>query len=411
MATPIRQGPLRRVGIAHRFFLVAFLCCCDSAFAQTDWNLTTSDFQTQSVVLGGLDTKNLTVTASGGAQTIPLSRLLEISQTLSPRQPAERLVVIMRNGDRIGGGPVRITGDNLEWQSATFGDLHLPLRQVEAIRLSNDAAPASSMIGGKDDLVSLANGDAVHGIIIDVNAAKVVVQTDVGNTELPLTAISGVTFATIGAIGNDAPASGFRIRFDDGESILVASPTISDDQLEFAIAGPPPITVDLSHVSAIEQVNGPVSWLSSRQPSENIYTPFIGSAQDWPAQMDHSVLGEPIRFKDQTFNHGIGVHAYSRLTWPLDGSWAGFRTQFAIDGDDPAALRADVTVRIKLDGRIIFEQKHVHGGELSPLVTEDLGTAKSLTLEVDFGDRMETRARLNWIEPALLRTIPAPPAR
>jgi hypothetical protein len=398
------------VRIAHRFFFVAFLCCCRAAFAQTDWDLTTSDFQSQSVTMGGMDAKNLTVTAGGGAQTIPLSRLLEISQALPPRQPAERLVLIMRNGDRIGGGPVGITGDTLQWQSATFGDLHLPLRQVEGIRLSTDTVSASSLIGAKDDLVSLANGDAVHGIVVDVNAAKVVVQTDTGNTELPLPALSGVTFATIGGNGGEAPPSGFRIHFDDGESMLVASPIVADDQLQFTIAGGPPIAVDLSHVSAIEQVNGPVSWLSSRQPSENVYTPFIGAAQDWPAQMDHSVLGEPIRFKDQTFDHGIGVHAYSRLTWPLDGSWRAFRTQFAVDGDDPAALRADVTVRIKLDDRIVFEQKHVHGGELSPLVTEDLGTAKSLTLEVDFGDRMDTRARLNWIEPALLRSAPAPAA-
>jgi hypothetical protein len=190
--------------------------------------------------------------------------------------------------------------------------------------------------------------------------------------------------------------------------VTAQSLSLDGNVLHFTIPGNPPSAIDVARVADIEQINGPVSWLSVRPPSENVYLPFISPGQSWPAQMDRSVTGEAIRFKDTTFNRGIGVHAYSRLTWPLDGSWTAFRTQFAIDGDDADALAADVTVRILLDGKAVYEQPHVHGGELSPVIVQQIAGAKTLTLEADFGDRMDTRARLNWIEPALLKNPPTP---
>ena len=67
----------------------------------------------------------------------------------------------------------------------------------------------------------------------------------------------------------------------------------------------------------------------------------------------------------QRFSHGVGVHSYSRVTWDLDGSHEAFRTRYAIDTRD-ANTRADVTVRILLDGKVVFEQAHVRAGILSP---------------------------------------------
>jgi hypothetical protein len=40
---------------------------------------------------------------------------------------------------------------------------------------------------------------------------------------------------------------------------------------------------------------------------------------------------------------------------------------------------------------------------LSPVITVDLKDAKLLTLECDYGDAGDTQARLNWLQPALLR--------
>jgi hypothetical protein len=123
--------------------------------------------------------------------------------------------------------------------------------------------------------------------------------------------------------------------------------------------------------------------------------------------MDKTVTGKPIRFGERTYARGIGVTPRSRITWPLDGRQGGyqtFRTQYAIDGIAPYA---DVTVRILLDGKVSHEKKNVTAGQLSPVILVPLNNAKSLTLEVDFGGNYNVQDRLNWIEPALVKSVPA----
>jgi hypothetical protein len=384
---------------------LALLCAVpNSARAQGDWRLTTADFQSSTLDLQRIDDKAVHgVTAAGEDCAIPLDQLLEISRPLPPRSNSGSFVLFLQGGDRVGGDPAAMTGEQLQWHSPTLGDIRLPLRDVLAIGAGGAAPPEQRPV---NDVVSLSNNDQVHGIVTALDGTKVSVQTDSGNTDVPLTSIKLIAFAA--AAGKREPRQAFRVCLDDGTAIAAQSIALDGNVLHFTIPGNPPTALDLSRVSAIQQINGPVSWLSVRPPTENVYVPFISPGEAWPARMDRSVTGDVLRFRDETFAHGIGVHAYSRLTWPLDGTWTAFRTQYAIDGDDAEALAADVTVRIKLDGKVVYEQPHVHGGELSPVIVQQLQGAKTLTLEVDFGDRMDTRARLDWIEPALLKNAPTP---
>jgi len=173
-----------------------------------------------------------------------------------------------------------------------------------------------------------------------------------------------------------------------------------------AAADERPITV--SAVAGIEQVNGPVSWLTSRAPSEDVQVPFVASAAAgalWRTRIDTDVAGAPLLVAGRTFKRGIGVHSYSRLVYPLDGAYKAFRTRYGIND---SLTRADVTVRILAGGKVVHEAKNVRPGVLSPVVSLDLGSAKTITLEVDFGAGYDVQDRLNWIEPALLRNAAAP---
>ena len=133
----------------------------------------------------------------------------------------------------------------------------------------------------------------------------------------------------------------------------------------------------LSTIAAVEQINGPVIWLSACTPIHNIQIPSF-SQRIQPAQMDRSVNG------DREFAHGIGVHSYSRVDFAIDPTCRAFRTQFAIDGDLPWA---DVTVRIKLDDRVAYEKQHVTAGPTSDVVKLDLAArncspSKSITATI-----------------------------
>jgi hypothetical protein len=159
----------------------------------------------------------------------------------------------------------------------------------------------------------------------------------------------------------------------------------------------------LASVASIEQLNGPVSWLSSRLPSESVQTPLLDTPR--PARMDRSVTGKPIRFGERSYARGIGVAPFSRLTFPIDiasrGPYQTFRTQYALDAG--AGQYADVAVSIKVDGKPVHERRKLMAGELSPVVLVPLpAAAKTLTLEVDFGGNYSVQDRFNWIEPALV---------
>jgi hypothetical protein len=329
---------------------------------------------------------------------IPYDHFLELTRGGAPAQAAGKFTLHLLGGDRLGGMPTGIKGNDLLWSSPAVGDLSIPMKQLLAITLPGKAAPQAQ----KQDVVTLGNGDILKGIIGSVSDGKISVQTDAGASEAPLASVATISFA--GTAGSTKADKGFRIRFDDGESLIAGTITLKDEKLDLAI-GKANRQIPLTRVAAIEQVNGPVSWLSTRAPAESVYIPYFGNDSLYPAKMDVNYKGEEIRFRDTRFARGIGVHAYSRLAWDLDGTYAAFRTRYAIDGDGPLA---DVTVRIKLDDKVAYEKEHVRAGVLSPVVLLDLANAKRLTLEVDFGANGSTQDRFNWIEPALLKEKPAP---
>jgi hypothetical protein len=385
--------------IRHLFALCAVLGLASSSHADTQWTLTTADFATRPITLQSIDDAGVHILApQGETKLIPFDKFLDLTRPVIGAQPAGKFVLHLLSGDALGGEPVAIKGNDLIWKHPILGDVSVPMKQLLAMSRPGVALPEGNR---REDVVTLANGDTLRGIVSDFADDRVTVQGDGGNNNsIPVAAISLLSFAS--TAGSTTAAPGFRVRFDDG-SIVVTSLKVAGDKLDLSLGKTAPRSVDLSRVAAIEQVNGPVSWLSSRPAVESVYIPFFGPPQTSAAKMDHNWTGQdPIRFEAQEFAHGIGVHSYSKLSWDLDGTYAAFRTRYAIDTKD-ANTQADVTIRILLDGKPVYEQAHVRAGTLSPVVVEKLAGAKKLTLEVDYGDNMDTQDRVNWIEPALVK--------
>ncbi|HEX2971300.1 MAG TPA: NPCBM/NEW2 domain-containing protein, partial [Tepidisphaeraceae bacterium] len=198
----------------------------------------------------------------------------------------------------------------------------------------------------------------------------------------------------------------FRIHLNDDSLVTVSSLQGGGENITVTLADGAKRELPLAGVVSIEQLNGPVSWLSSRKAAQVVQIPYVGETS-WPTRMDRTVGGKAIQFGSRVFGRGIGVHAYSRLDYALDGSYEAFRTQYAISQEDRRQY-ADVTVRIKVDGKVVHEQGNFRADVLSDVVMIDLPReAKMLTLEVDYGQANDTQDRFNWIEPALLRKKPA----
>jgi hypothetical protein len=390
----------------RRICFTLILLTTSSLLAQNQWNLTTADLQTKPVELRAIDDTGIGIskTESLPAQ-LPWDQVLELTRQTVPKVAAGRFILHSAADDHLYGQPLRIADEKLIWGTPSLGELSVPLRHVIAVtRASKHAPQQKSGDAVTEDTVSLANGDQVKGIVSDVGNGNVNVQSGGSSVAVPLESVDAIVFASTAPAARSRDRS-FRVMLADGSTVRASDLKLADQQVALKLADQTSKQIDFATVASIEQVNGPVAWLSGLEPADNVHTPYLQTPR--PARMDRTVSGDPIRYGDKTFSRGIGVYPYSRLTWKLDGAYAGLRTRYAIDGSGPYA---NVTVRIKLDDRVVHEQSNFTGGKISPVIALPLGGAKTVTLEVGYGENFSVQDKFNWIEPALTKTLTQPAA-
>ncbi len=377
------------------------------ARADVRWNLTTADFQTQPINLMSVDKAGVRyIDKQSIEQTVALDQFVSLQAAAAavPKSATSKLMLLLNTGTKLGGEVKELKDEKLTFTNPYVGELTFPLKQITRIESTTKPSASAKVTASKtEDILQLANGDTVRGVIDSIRPDAVSIKTSTGPSDVTLDSIAAVVFADTGESGK-AATKGYKLSFEDGSLLAVDALTVQGSTVSATLAGGAVRTFDLDKLTGIEQLDGPVGWLSGMTPSEIAQVPFLDV--NWPSRMDRSVTGDSIRFGNRTYARGIGVHSKSTLTWPLDGSYKSFRTQYAIDGNLPYA---DVDVRVLLDGKVAHEAKGVRFGVLSPVVSVDLGSAKTITLEVDFGAGYDVQDRLNWIEPALLKTaVPAP---
>jgi hypothetical protein len=376
--------------------LLLFLLVSQAA-AGTVWNLTDSQFHSRSISVDSIDSAGIHY----GSELLSWNDVFEISQPATTSAPANgRLSLIFRGGDKLYGDPASFNGDTLQWNSDSVGKMSFPVESLIGI-LQRAYTGADLDETRTDDVIHLANGDTMHGIVNAITSAGVTLQVGDATPTLGWDAISAVLFAT--PPGNPAHSQkrSFRISLAGEEAIDAADVSLTNGQLTLTLADKSTRQLYAGSVYGIEQLNGPVEWLTFLKPSKNIYRPLF--SESFPTRFDKTVADDkPITQRYPAFHHGIGCHSYSKLDYSLEGDWAGFRTQFAIDSDSPLA---DVTVRIYLDDKPVFEEKNVKAGRMHPVVAIPLEGAKTLSLEVDYGENFATEDRFVWLDPALVRTL------
>lgn len=384
------------------------LLWASSVRASDEWVLTTADFRSERVWLREISDQAVTITgADGTARTVDFDRMLQLDRIAPTKPPSGRFLLVLDGLERIAGEPKGLQGEILLWSNPSMGEIRIPLMRVTSMhRVSRPNVPDERRAA--DDVITLVNGDTVRGIIAVIREDAIGIQASGGDSiDVPLDSIAAVAFAPVAATQTPIEPQGrsFRVQLGDGTNLVVPSLHSQGQQLALELLDGSSRALPMASINSIEQLNGPVVWLSSRRPVENVQTPFLDMSA--PARMNQSVTGAAIRFGDRTFARGIGVHSFSRLAWRIDAGYEAFRTQYAIDGQLPYA---DVVIRIKLDQRVVHEQKDLRAGTLSPLIVVDTGGARTIALEVDYGESYDVQDRVNWIEPALLKHKPQPPA-
>jgi hypothetical protein len=383
------------------------------------WTLTLVDFSTQRVTLQSMDERQVRVrnVVSGEQATLAWERLLEFARDSAHNRAAGRsssaLVLLLSNGDRLAGEPVGLIDETLAWSAVGVGEVRVPLHEARAIVRGSTASEDPP---NASDQVMLINGDRASGIILSMDAGSLGLSAPDGQALLlPWDAVSEVRFAS--TMPSESPGSnqplpprGFRITLSGDSVVTARSVALSGDSLRLRI-GPDedPRDVPLRAVHAIEQINGPVVWLTSLAPVEVRYHPYFAQVR-FPPRFGRSVDGQEIRAplasgggvgtSDRPARAGIGVASHSRITWNVPTGFKAFRTHYAIAGNLPYA---NAVVRVLLDDRVIYEQANVTSATPTGALLVQLENARTLTLEVDYGQTLDVQDRVNWIEPAFVR--------
>ncbi len=160
-----------------------------------------------------------------------------------------------------------------------------------------------------------------------------------------------------------------------------------------------PITLPWRHIRWIDLRSKRIVRIADIQPSKTVQRSVIGL--EWPPRMNRSVTGGPLRIGKKTYASGVGVHAYTALTYKLDGAYERFESLVGVD--ESVSPAGSAIFRVKADGRTLHETKTLRGGMGPVRISVDLAGAKTLTLECDPADELDLSDHANWVNAMLIR--------
>lgn len=120
----------------------------------------------------------------------------------------------------------------------------------------------------------------------------------------------------------------------------------------------------------------------------------------WPPRMDASVAGGPILLDGRRYERGIGVHAYTALTYSLEGRYEQFLADVGVN--DGASRRGRAVFRVLCDERVAYESPPMTPGARES-VRVDLRAVQRLTLVCEDGGDLDVGDHCDWAAARLVR--------
>ena len=304
---------------------------------------------------------------------------------------AELVDVEILGGVRLGFALDEITSLVFPARIPALGTA-VPARATEGDRVYRRAGAGLDVIdGGIEEFTT--GGVRIHG-------------QNVGSKLVPWSEVAALFIEGLGATPSKAkpPGSGTQVSLDlrDGGRLRGTLERLSAEGCRLATRNGEHVLVPAAAIALVLVEDGAVACLSS-SPATSA-PPSLPFGDDlgmrWDPRVDRSVTGGPLVVSDRTFPRGLGVHAPSRMTWKLDGTWKHLRGSVAVD-DEVLRLssRGSVVFRVLVDGKPRFISKEMHGGDPPAAITPiELSGAQELELDVDAADGSIVADRADWLE-------------
>jgi alpha-galactosidase len=126
-------------------------------------------------------------------------------------------------------------------------------------------------------------------------------------------------------------------------------------------------------------------------------SPEYSITQGWAeARANRSVDGNPLRVAGKTYDTGIGTHAKSEWTLPLDGHATELRGACGVD--DEVGAKASLQFTIEGDGKQLWMSPVMRRGDAAMAFSIPLTGVKTLRLLVNDGGDGSTEDHADWLD-------------
>lgn len=266
---------------------------------------------------------------------------------------------------------------------------------------------------GRDVLIACDAGEvkSVGGAVESIGPESGTIRYEGRVRTFSIRRIFGVVFARSGVAGPAVPA---LVTLRDGSMLpawIEGAPT-GASKTEHGAGGwqlrlpfDASLTVPAEQVVAIRWHNDRVVPLSGLTPTREHIEGMVH--RPWPWRRDRSVTNMPIRLAGREYASGLGVHAQTELTYPVEGEYELF---YAVVGvDDHARPRGSVVFKVIADGAVVFDSGLLTGRDAPREVRVPLKGVRELVLRVEDGGDLDLSDEANWADARLVRPATAPP--
>lgn len=235
---------------------------------------------------------------------------------------------------------------------------------------------------------------ALDGAIKDIDAARVLFTFKGQQRELPWKQIAGVFVSK-----NVARGSTTIIRTSDGER-FAGRVTGGDESGVVLSSGVfDQLTLPWTQIAVINVLSERLQFLSDLKPIEYQFEPLFSSK--FEPSFDTALEGGPIIVNGREFAKGVCMRSRSFLVFRINGEYRQFAATVGIL--DETGGRGNAIVGITGDGRTLWSNKQLRGGEPPQEVNIDVSNVGTLVLVVDRGEDLDIADHVAWAFARLIR--------
>jgi hypothetical protein len=355
-------------------------------------------------------------TSTIAAGTLVSLRRMDVPMPPGPSEPH----LLLANGDRVPGKIDRIDGETVRFLPAWQGDvpkearLLIPLSAIAVLWYEPGALAGLDPLDRAwltetrtRDVVLLRNGDKITGTLTGGSADGR--QLWLEANKIDVQRVAAVAGNTALLRRPKLKAAYARVVLRNGGRVSLTSATAD----ELAVVGKPwfggQVRIPWAEVVAYDVLLGPATYLHELTPTQYEQRPFSASQlPPWPLGKATSVGGRPLRLRtplgSSTFDHGIGLHSFARVTYALDGAYSTFEATVGLHDHADAGHRGNVRVQVLVDQPPRPGADAVLTLANGPLLVRiDVKQAKTLTLLVDYGTGGDVQDHVDWGDARLIR--------